>query len=433
MYSRDYWVREISGVQKPLTEPVRCLHLRFEATATETQLVDEDGYTTFVVPAQWRRLRALFGPYQIIQHFVKDVLEHKPHRVIFDCVSGASADLARISVALGVETLLLIKEAALLEPADSDEQRWTQGLLTCVDGVVWNNSATPELLERNFPRARPRLFNGLPETPIKDRTQPATLGYEAYAFGMRDHALLTAMQADDVNHFEGCANVLDVGCGTGVFLECLHRGGIPASGVERNEQSASFARSLGLQVHTQDALVFLANQNEVFDGIYCSHFVEHLPFEAVDRLMQSVALALKPGGTAVFVFPDPESIRSQLLGFWRDPEHVRFYHPEILEVLASVHGLTLVSNSQKIPGRSVGNFTLMPPPFVDAPSDSAMPRRGLWSRLLRRLGIVQADDLESERKQRIHLEATMQQLWQVSQTWAWEDNATLKFRKSRHD
>jgi hypothetical protein len=51
--------------------------------------------------------------------------------------------------------------------------------------------------------------------------------------------------------------------------------------------------------------------------------------------------AVEPGGTVVLVFPDPESIRSQLLGFWRDPEHVRFYHPDLIELMARAHGLGL--------------------------------------------------------------------------------------------
>jgi O-antigen chain-terminating methyltransferase len=69
-------------------------------------------------------------------------------------------------------------------------------------------------------------------------------------------------------------------------------------------------------VHSEDAISFVSKLNDYCDGIYCSHFVEHLPIEVLDRLVQGVSSALVSGGVAVFVFPDPESIRSQLLGFW---------------------------------------------------------------------------------------------------------------------
>ena len=41
----------------------------------------------------------------------------------------------------------------------------------------------------------------------------------------------------------------------------------------------------------------------------------------------------------MIVVPNPESIRMQLFGFWRDPEHVRFYHPELLEGVCQHAGL----------------------------------------------------------------------------------------------
>jgi hypothetical protein len=41
------------------------------------------------------------------------------------------------------------------------------------------------------------------------------------------------------------------------------------------------------------------------------------------------------------VFPNPESVRMQLSGFWKDPEHVRFYHPELIGAVCGHYGLAM--------------------------------------------------------------------------------------------
>ena len=429
MRSRDFFVTQSSGEPSTPGESSNQIFIRF---GTDFDAVTEVAPNVYAVPIDFQPLEARFGPFLLIQSFVNAVLDRKPTRIVVDGLSGASADLVRISAALGIETALTIPDASVLEPIDALAQRWTLGLLSCVSYVVSIDRSLSEVLHRYFPQLQLTRFDALPPEPMLQHERFGEFGYESYAFGMRDHALLTAMQQGLTEQFAQCQKVLDVGCGTGIFLECLQRANISAMGVERNAQSARFARSLGLQVVVQDALDFLAEQHSTFDGIYCSHFVEHLPFEGVDQLVKRVAQALQPGGKAVFVFPDPESIRSQLLGFWRDPEHVRFYHPDILSVLGRAHGLTLVYNSQNIPGRCVGSFSSTPPtPELDPPA-SSQSGAGVWRRLLTHFGIVHVSELQRERALREHLHKNLEQLWAVNQTWAWEDNATLVFRKSSH-
>ena len=346
----------------------------------------------FVISSDWRSVLAKFGPFELIQHFVQQLQKVQPRRVIIEELNGATADLARMACALGIPSII---ESEYPAGEDADSQRWATAL--------------------RQPLSQLTLTQDL----------PVKFGYEAYALGMRNHALLAQMQAPHTSHFEGCARVLDVGCGTGVFLDLLERQGVTAEGVERNVQSVRFAQSLGLSIHTADALEFLAQHPSQYDGLYCSHFVEHLPIDAMERLIQLCAQALQPGGVAVFTFPDPESIRSQLLGFWRDPEHVRFYHPELIETLAQVHGLQSEFNSQQIPGRSVGPFSLHPPEAQLSPPQPP----GLWSRWAKALGLATAADLAALQVQNQHQQHLIEQLWQVNQTWAWEDNVVLRLRK----
>jgi O-antigen chain-terminating methyltransferase len=236
------------------------------------------------------------------------------------------------------------------------------------------------------------------------------------------------MQEGYAAHFAGCAKVVDVACGTGVFLEILARRGINALGVDRNPMSARFARLMGHAVEEDDALVWLEAHPANCDGIYCSHFIEHLPIEAAGRLMRAVAAALRPGGAALFVFPDPESIRSQLLAFWRDPEHVRYYHAELVTALAAIHGLELEFDASRDDpaqrGRTLAPFTFSPPPMGEVASAG---RR--WSRVLEKLGIAPMAALRAERQRAAALENAVRQLWAVNQTWAWDSNAVLRFRR----
>jgi len=108
---------------------------------------------------------------------------------------------------------------------------------------------------------------------------------------------------------------------------------------------------------------------------------------------------------------------------------VRFYHPELVELLAGMFGLKLVASSLDAPGRQVVPFRMRPPLPPPAGTPANPPVAGRWARIRRRLGIAGTDELAAERARADALEAALRRLWAVNQTWAWEDNAVLCFRK----
>lgn len=382
----------------------------------------------FEYGSEWLALRAVFGPFEICRRFVADLLTLRPARIRIERLAGLSLDLARIAHALGFPLALRLPDAASLTTLAGDPagRRWVGGVLERADCLLAEGTATDEAELRAL---FPGLPAAMPALPTLGKTQPtAAFGYEAYALGRRDHALLLAAQEGYAAHFDRCRAVVDAGCGTGVFLEILARRGIPATGVERNRVSARFARSLGHAVIEDDALDYLEAHPASCDGLYCSHFIEHLPVDAATRLMRAVAGALKPDGVAVFVFPDPESIRSQLLGFWRDPEHVRFYHPELVSIMAEANGLAVEYDSRHVPGRRVAAFAMEPSPEIVR---RAPERHGWKSRALAWLGVASTADLRREQSRSDALEAAVRRLWEVNQTWAWDDNAVLKLRKPK--
>jgi len=218
------------------------------------------------------------------------------------------------------------------------------------------------------------------------------------------------MQAPYVELFRGCRRVLDLACGSGIFLELLAQAGIRAAGVERNEQVAADARGRGIDVLHSDVFDFLGADGERFDGVYCSHFIEHLPFDQLLRLIELIADRLEEGGRLVLVFPNPESIRMQLFGFWKDPEHVRFYHADLIESVCRHYGLPVETTNKDDAPLLLGPLTVEPPrldglaPDGSTPSDATTrkppvrPPR-LLDRVMRRLGLVTRHDLEEFRQE----------------------------------
>lgn len=403
-----------------------CFVLDYSGPASACESVPAVARTRrFLLGADRASARAVFAPFALARAFVDVLLAERPRRVVVDSASGPAMELARLAAALGFDVALRLPAAVRVAGADDHTWRWLQGLYAAVRWILPAPTRADEAqLRARLPGLSPSVTE-LPMLEIQGSAQ-GSIGYEAYALGRRDHGLLLAMQTGLARHFDGCARVLDAGCGTGVFLEVLARQGISAVGVERNEVSVRYARSLGHDVVCEDALTFLEARPRAFDGIYCSHFIEHLPVDAAERLMRGVAAALTDRGVAVFVFPDPESIRSQLLGFWRDPEHVRFYHPELVETLAAMCGLELTWSSVDRPDRRVVPFGMVPPL-----AEPAGPRpEGRWARLLRRLGVAPAAALAAERARGDALEAALRQLWAVNQTWAWDDNAVLCFTRA---
>ncbi len=49
----------------------------------------------------------------------------------------------------------------------------------------------------------------------------------------------------------------------------------------------------------------------------------------------------------MLVFPNPGSIRLHLFGFWRDPEHVRFYNGNLIALVCQHYGLKLEHSSEE--------------------------------------------------------------------------------------
>lgn len=124
--------------------------------------------------------------------------------------------------------------------------------------------------------------------------------------------------------FEGRANVLDIGCGRGEFLETMRDAGVTARGIDLSEESVAQCLQKGLEAERADLFEYLAGRvDSEFDGIMSSQVVEHLAPEALPRMVQLCAAKLRRGGLLAIETPNPECLAIFATHFYLDPTHTR--------------------------------------------------------------------------------------------------------------
>lgn len=139
--------------------------------------------------------------------------------------------------------------------------------------------------------------------------------------------------------------VLDLGCGRGEALGLLRAQGIAARGVDSSARMVGLCRERGLEASEGDLFGHLAATEEGSLGAVVSfHVIEHLPAEALDRLVRLAWRALRPGGVLILETPNPLSVVVAARNFWLDPTHQRPVHPEALKLLLQLAGFASVEH-----------------------------------------------------------------------------------------
>lgn len=166
-----------------------------------------------------------------------------------------------------------------------------------------------------------------------------------YEFGGNE-AALRKIQKPLVKHFQGCAPVLDIGCGRGVFLELLAAAGIEAVGVDRSSEALAACRQKGLAIVAEDARSFLSREERQFGGIFCSHVIEHMGYDDALAFLQLCHRRIHLGGRLLIMTPNPEDLMVMGEIFWLDPTHVRPYPKRLLKAMLETVGFRVTLEKQ---------------------------------------------------------------------------------------
>ena len=95
---------------------------------------------------------------------------------------------------------------------------------------------------------------------------------------------------------------LDLGCGTGILCEILHKEGIRASGMDFSAGMIDIARQGNPQIHYEVADMITYRPDRQFDLVTCTgDALNHIPaLSDVERIFENVYAYLSPGGWFVF-------------------------------------------------------------------------------------------------------------------------------------
>jgi SAM-dependent methyltransferase len=137
--------------------------------------------------------------------------------------------------------------------------------------------------------------------------------------------------------------VLEVGCGSGTFLQMLAGAGFEPRGLDISPEDTKYARDeLGLAV-TEGDLATAAVESERYDAVLLFYVVEHVPDPLA--LVRQAFTVLRPGGWVVIAVPVVDSAQARVFGArWSQvteaPRHITLPSRRGLSLLLEGAGFT---------------------------------------------------------------------------------------------
>lgn len=134
--------------------------------------------------------------------------------------------------------------------------------------------------------------------------------------------------------------LLDIGAGTGDFLNVANKNGWQTIGIEPSEKAKSIAIAKG--VSFVDSLTDLENNS--FDIITMWHVLEHVP--NIENQIKELKRLLKPSGTILIAVPNFNSFDAKHYGiFWAAydvPRHLWHFSKTAIKILFEREKLQLI-------------------------------------------------------------------------------------------
>lgn len=142
---------------------------------------------------------------------------------------------------------------------------------------------------------------------------------------------------------KGKGSLLDIGCGTGVFVQACQGAGWHVSATEPDPGAReSAAKKLGTTV--AESIFSSALQDKKFDVITMWHVLEHV--HLLNETVSWLAEHLAENGTIVIAVPNPQSADAQKYGrFWAAydvPRHLYHFTKDAMKTLTKKHGLLVM-------------------------------------------------------------------------------------------
>jgi glycosyltransferase involved in cell wall biosynthesis/SAM-dependent methyltransferase len=263
-------------------------------------------------------------------------------------LSDVDMDLAERNAALLAETRGLWEQVTGLARATDALQRAVgvhlQQRVDDVAGKVqrmeWEDRAIPYMQGAPFGE----IAHPLAGVVEGYRLEPGTGGevYRSFEDVFRgSEELIRERQRVFLSLLSGHAPVLDLGCGRGEFLDLLRDRGIRCLGVDSDPGMVRRCREKGHdEVVEADGLDFLEGlEDGSLGAIFCAQVIEHLPYDALVRLLALARGKLRDDGILLAETVNPHCPPA-LKTFWVDPTHQHPIFPEVALQLARSAGFS---------------------------------------------------------------------------------------------
>ncbi|MBC7865940.1 MAG: class I SAM-dependent methyltransferase [Gloeobacteraceae cyanobacterium ES-bin-316] len=139
-------------------------------------------------------------------------------------------------------------------------------------------------------------------------------------------------------------NVLDIGCGTGAFLNTMKKAGWHITGLEPDETARKNAEQLYQINPLPSPEIFRLPQNN-YDAITMWHVLEHV--HELHEYIAQIKQLLKNDGRFVVAVPNYTSAdAAQYQQYWAAydvPRHLYHFSPTSLKMLMKKHGLEVIA------------------------------------------------------------------------------------------
>lgn len=124
-------------------------------------------------------------------------------------------------------------------------------------------------------------------------------------------------------------HILDIGAGTGHFLNEMNRYGWRVSGTEKSSAARNFAHAK-FSLHLHKPADLFRMEDESFDTVTLWHVLEHI--HNLDENMKAIARLLKPGKPLFIAVPNTASYDArhykEYWAAWDVPRHLWHFAPE---------------------------------------------------------------------------------------------------------
>jgi 2-polyprenyl-3-methyl-5-hydroxy-6-metoxy-1,4-benzoquinol methylase len=135
-------------------------------------------------------------------------------------------------------------------------------------------------------------------------------------------------------------NILDVGAGTGAFLNTMKNAGWRCTGIEPDQTAREKALEL-YGIHLQESEHIYSLPSESFDAITLWHVLEHV--HELHNYVEKLKDSLSSNGKLFIAVPNytsgDEKIYDEFWAAYDVPRHLYHFSPKAMETLLNTHGL----------------------------------------------------------------------------------------------